>query len=250
MRRRDFVKAMVAVPVTAKTLLGQQTAPPQTPGTTTAAQTSGIGAAPQTPGAAAVSPASGAAAPPPAAATASHEGFRRQSLGFKAPPITSVIPDAVAETEAHFFNDEQMATLRKLCDILMPALNGYPGATQAGTPEFIDFLIGASPADRQQMYQAGLDRLNSEAKKQFGSPFAEVNTAQADTLLRPLLVTWMSDHPPTEPFIHFINVTHRDIRTATMNSQAWSVAATAAGERAPGIGLYWSPIDPDIQMYV
>ena len=250
MRRRDFVKGIAAVPIAAKTMLGQQTTAPQTPGTTTAPQTSGIGAAPQTPGTTPPSPASGTAAPPPAPETASHEVFRRQSLGFKAPPINSVVPDAVAKTNAHFFDERQSATLRKLCEILMPPLNGYPGAIQAGTPEFIDFLVGASPAEQQQMYQAGLDRLNSESKKQFGCPFAEVNPTQADKLIRPSLATWMSDHPPTEPFMHFINIAHRDIRTATMNSQLWSVAATASGERAPGVGLYWSPIDPDIEMYV
>ncbi len=249
MRRRDFVKAIVAVPVAARTMLGEQSEPPQRPGTTTVPQSSGIGATPQSPGAA-TSQASGTSAQPPAAATAPQEVVRRQAFGFKAPPITSVVPDAVAETEAHFFSDQQLATLRKLCEILMPPLNGYPGATQAGAPEFLDFLIGASPADRQQVYRSGLDRLNKEAKKQFGVPFAEVNATQADKLIRPFLVTWMSDHPPTEPYLHFMNVAHRDIRTATMNSQAWSVAATASGERAPGMGLYWSPIDPDLQMYV
>jgi hypothetical protein len=216
MRRRDFVKAMVAVPVTARTMFGQQTA----------------------------------AAPNP------YEVARRQALGFKAPPITSVVPDAVAQTEAHFFNELQFATLRKLSEILMPPLSGYPGAIQAGAPEFLDFLIGASPADRKQLYQSGLDRLNKEAKKQFGTSFAELNATQADKLLRPLLVVWaVADHPPAdhlpaEPLIRFVNVVHQDIRTATINSQAWSVAAVAAGERAPGIGLYWSPIDPDIEKYV
>ncbi len=224
MRRRDFVKAMVAVPVTAKAMLGQQTAaPPTTP------------------------------LPPP---PPPYEVMRRQALTFKAPPITSVVPDSVAETETHFFSDQQLATLRKLSEILMPALNGYPGATQAGTPEFIDFLIGASPAARQKMYQSGLDRLNKEAKKQFGTPFAELNATQADKLLRPLLGVWAiadnypADQAPGEPFMQFINVAHQDIRMATINSQAWSVATIAAGERAPGIGLYWSPIDPDIEMYV
>jgi hypothetical protein len=228
MRRRDFVKAMVAVPVSAKMMLGQQTAPPQTPGT----------------------------AAPPATAVNPREAFQRQFLAFKAPPITSVVPDAVAATEAHFFNGQQLATLGKLSEIMMPALNGYPGAIQAGAPEFIDFLVGVSPVDRQQLYQAGLDRLNSEAKKQFGVPFAEVSAAQADKLLRPLMVSWaVSDHPPgdhlpADPFIRFINIAHDDIRTATVNSQPWSAAAIAAGERAPGVGLYWSPIDPIIEGYV
>jgi Gluconate 2-dehydrogenase subunit 3 len=233
MRRRDFVKAMVAVPVTAKTMLGQQTTAPQSSETGAAA----VGETPQT------------AAPPPAAPVT--RDFRRgQSITFKGLPNDWTVPDAVASTETHFFSDEQLAALRKLCEILMPSLDGYPGATQAGAPEFLDFLIGVSPADSQQMYRSGLDHLNKEAKKQFGMPFAEVNAAQADALIRPLLAPWISDHPPAQPLMRFMSLAHDNIRAATMNSRAWSVAATASGERAPGLGFYWAPIDPDIEKNV
>lgn len=231
MRRRDFVKAIVAVPVTALPIFGQNTAP------TAAEKTS----QPQ---------ATSSATAPPTPVAGPKRIDEPQSFGFQSPPIPSTIPDEIATTEQHYFHAEQMATLRKLGDILLPAMNGYPGSTQASAPEFIDFLISVSPVERQRMYRSGLDRLNSEAHKEFGIPFAQVNALQADALLRPWLRTWMRDHPPTEPFAHFINVAHEDIRTATMNSQLWSIAATSAGERAPGIGWYWSPIDPDIQMYV
>ncbi|HEY5254864.1 MAG TPA: gluconate 2-dehydrogenase subunit 3 family protein [Acidobacteriaceae bacterium] len=231
MRRRDFVKAIVAVPVTAIPIFGQNATPP-TAEKTSEPQSTSTAAAPPTP----------ETAPKPVA--------EPQSFGFQSPAIPSTIPDVIATTEQHYFHDEHMATLRKLGDILLPPMNGYPGSTQASAPEFIDFLISVSPVERQKMYRSGLDRLNSEAHQQFGIPFAQVNAQQADTLLRPWLRTWMVDHPPTEPFARFINVAHEDIRTATMNSQLWSIAATSAGERAPGIGWYWSPIDPDVQMYV
>jgi hypothetical protein len=161
--------------------------------------------------------------------------------------MTPLVPDAVAQTSAHFFTDHQFATLRRLCEILLPPLNGYPGATDAGAPEFLDFLIGTSPADRQRLYQSGLDRLDVEAKKQFGVSFAGVSTAQADLLLRPWLRTWMSDHPPTERYAEFINLAHSDIRTATINSQPWSEAANADRKHTPDVGLYWFPIDPDLR---
>ena len=231
MRRRDFVKAIVAVPVTAIPIFGQN-ATPSTAEKTSEPQSTSTAAAPPTP------------------ETAPKQVAEPQSFGFQSPAIPSTIPDVIATTEQHYFHAEHMATLRKLGDILLPPMNGYPGSTQASAPEFIDFLISVSPVERQKMYRSGLDRLNAEAHKQFGIPFAQVNAQQADTLLRPWLRTWMVDHPPTEPFARFINVAHEDIRTATMNSQLWSIAATSAGERAPGIGWYWSPIDPDVQMYV
>ena len=161
-------------------------------------------------------------------------------------PIASLVPDAVAQTNASFFSLQQLATLRRLCEILLPPLKGYPGATEAGAPEFLDFLIGVSPADRQQMYQSGLDRLDAEANQHFGVAFAKVKKTQADQLLQPWLKTWMTDHPPTEPYAHFINIAHSDIRTATINSQAWNKAANAAGQTNEGMGLFWYPIDPDI----
>jgi len=231
MRRRDFVKAIVIVPVTARTMFGQ-----------TATLSSGEKtSAPQSPSTTAV---------PPTPETAPNTAEPSVNFDYRTQLFRGTVPDAVAATQEHFFDSRQMATLRKLGDILLPPLNGYPGSAQAGAPEFIDFLIGASPIERQHLYQSGLDRLNANAQKQFGVRFAEVNAEQADALLRPWLKAWMHDHPPTEPFTQFINIAHQDIRTATMNSQAWSIAATSAGERAPGIGLYWSPIDPDIQMYV
>ena len=59
----------------------------------------------------------------------------------------------------------------------------------------------------------------------------------------------MSDHPPREPHKLFIATVHRDIRTATINSQAYSAAAVAVGERAPGVGLYVHPIEPTMRVY-
>jgi hypothetical protein len=217
MRRRDFVKAIVAASATAKTMLGQQSATPVAPSVPLAV--------PPTP--------STAPAPVP---------WMHGLMEAKPLSIASIIPDAVAKTDAYFFNERQLETLRRLSDILMPPLKGYPGAKDAGTPEFIDFLIGVSPVDRQQMYQSGLDRLDAEAKQHFGVAFSALEKTQTDQLLRPWLRTWMTDHPPTEPYAHFINIAHSDIRTATINSEAWSKAR----QQAPDVELYWFPVDPDI----
>jgi hypothetical protein len=218
MQRRDFVKAMMAATVTARTMLGQQTAAPPPPGT-----------------------------PPPPATAPGPVPWMRGLMEVKPLPITPLVPDAVAQTHAHFFTDQQMTTLRRLSEILLPPLKGYPGALDAGTPEFLDFLISVSPSDRQQMYQSGLDWLDAEAKQHYDASFENIQPAQADQLLRPWLRTWMSDHPPAEPHAQFVNIAHSDIRRATMNSQAWSDAASAAGEHEPGVDLYWFPVEPDVR---
>ncbi|HEY2858536.1 MAG TPA: gluconate 2-dehydrogenase subunit 3 family protein [Terracidiphilus sp.] len=169
---------------------------------------------------------------------------------FKAPPVTSVVPDAIASPDLHFFTQPQLAALRRLSDLFMPPLNGNPGALQAQAAEFLDFLVGTSTAERQLLYRQGLDRLNVEAGKRFGKSFAKLSAEQADKIVRPVLLPWMTDHPPTAPFARFIAIAHQEIRTATMNSEAWHVAAVSSGERAPGGGLFWRPIDPDQKNWV
>jgi len=217
MRRRDFVKAMVAASASAKTVLGQQSTTPVAPSVPPAV------------------PSTAATAPGPVP-------WMRGLMEVKPLSIGSTVADAVARTDAYFFNEAQLATLRRLSDILMPPLRGFPGAKEAGTAEFLDFLIGVSPAHRQQMYQSGLDRLDAEAKQRFDVAFSNVDSTQADQLIRPWLRTWMIDHPPTEAYARFINIAHSDIRTATINSEVWCKAR----QQAPEMELYWFPVDPDI----
>jgi hypothetical protein len=56
----------------------------------------------------------------------------------------------------------------------------------------------------------------------------------------------MSDHPPNEPHADFVNIAHRDIREATVNSKAWSEVPSVGAQEATAVGLYWSPIEPDL----
>jgi hypothetical protein len=218
MQRRDFVKAIVAATVAAQAATSAQPVEAQ--------QTLAL--------------------PPPPPRPPAPEPWMRGLLEVKPLPMTPLVPDAVAQTNADFFSETQTATLRHFCEILQPPYKAYPGAIEAGAPEFLDFLVGASLADRQQMYTSGLDRLESDARQHFQKPFAALNASEADKLIRPYLRNWLSDHPPTEPFERFINIAHQDIRLATVNSEAWNAAARAAGQQSPNVDLYWFPIDPDL----
>src|SRR5580700_4766773 len=165
MRRRRFMQALVAAP--AAPLIAQQAAAPQ---------------ASPTP-------------PPPG-------GRGRGAFGpGNGPPMLEVTePDTVAEPVARFFTPPQFAALRRLSGLIEPPLKGNLGALDCGVPEFLDFLIGVSPADRQQLYRTGLDTLNAQAKKQFSKSFADLDDAQAHTILQPMLVAvpWPKD-PPKDP---------------------------------------------------
>ena len=133
-------------------------------------------------------------------------------------------PDTMAEPVLHFFTATQFATLRKLSDLLMPPMSGAPGALEANAPEFLDFLISQSSADRQQLYRIGLDGLNAQARRRFAKPFAGVDAAQADILLAPLREPWTYD-APADPVAAMLRAAKDDIRRATTNSREWNIAA-------------------------
>lgn len=236
MKRRDFVKGLAVTTAAAGTALAQQKkAPPQ--------------ATTPVPGNGTLTQGEQAVAPNNASAPAAQQR-QRQMANFKSPNIPVSQPDVVAVTDATYFTPARYATLVRLCDLLMPASQGYPSAQQAGTPEFLDFYLGGSPAENQAAWNAGLDRLNADCIKKSGCPFAKSTDAQADLVVRPFLKAWINDHPPTEKHENFIALAHRDIRMATMNSPAYAQAAEAAGERVPGVGVYVRPLDPGIQTWV
>ena len=215
MRRRDFVRAVIALGAAPRLLLSQQAANP-----------------------ALLRP----PAPTPWLA----------GLNAKTPIPHVEAADQVAAAELRFFTSQQMATLTRLSDVLMPPMGEKPGAVRAQTPMFLDFLIGSSPEARKHVYSEGLDWLDGESKRKFSLEFSKLTDAQVDELLKPWLRTWMSDHPPAEKHADFINIAHDLIfarrRKKIMNSKAWSVVPEVGAEPHTASELYWSPIEPDVSL--
>jgi hypothetical protein len=221
MKRRNFVRGLLATPVAPATVLRSQTAPQQKQS----------------------SPRQQAAPPPNTPA----RQVPRQPPAVPQLKLSAV--DLSSDPAPHYFTATQFATLQKLGSLLVPPLKGNPGAVDAHAPEFLDFLISTSPADRQKLYLVGLDLLEEQSRDKFQKPFSELDAQQAGTILRPLMVArpWPEDLP-TDPLQNFITQVHEDLRTATMNSREWSEAAEklhrifTRGSRTSG--FYWYPIDP------
>jgi hypothetical protein len=183
-------------------------------------------------------------APPPLDATTPPAPLNRT------PPAAAELPklefsthDDAGDMQPRFFSAAQFAALRKLSGILMPAIDESPGALEARAPEFLDWLISQSPPERQQLYRAGLDGLNAQAKKRFSRSFEELDAAQAAGLLAPLREPWTFD-APADPVARLLRAAKQDIRAATINSREYAATATSRGRRgAAGLGLYWLPLD-------
>lgn len=173
-------------------------------------------------------------------------GGRGAGGTLSVPKIQAVGADEAAVSVARYFTPAQFGALHKMAEVMVPATGGNIGALDCDAVEFVDFLIANSPADRQTLYRSGLDALNAQAKKKFNRSFGEISSSEADSILKPLLVTvaWAYD-APKDPVNHFVYQAHLDLRTATRNSLEASQASSASGRRVFGnSGFYWNPIDP------
>jgi len=157
-------------------------------------------------------------------------------------PLDLSVADEGADPVPGFFSARQFATLRRLCDLLMPAAQGSPGALEARVPEFMDFLIGDSPLDRQQLWLSGLDALEYQSQTRFRKAFSDTDTAQADTLFAPLHQPWTYE-PPSDPVARLLAAAKEDVRTTTFNSYERNLAASGGTRRRGGGGLYWLPVE-------
>ena len=78
-----------------------------------------------------------------------------------------------------FFTAYEMSTIRRLCDIILPAEKELVSATQAGVPEFIEFIVKDIPR-HQLPLRGGLMWLDAEANKKYENSF--VNCSEKDQL--------------------------------------------------------------------
>lgn len=147
-----------------------------------------------------------------------------------------------ASPVVRFFSPPQLAALRRLSDIILPAIGETPGALAAGAPEFLDFLIGESPLPRRAFYRSGLDALNARSIEKFGKAFAAVEPDQAETFLSPLHEGYRYD-PPADVFASFLRTVKADVLTATVNSREWIEVVSQRSRSAGGVGTYWLPAE-------
>ncbi len=79
--------------------------------------------------------------------------------------------------EEVFFNTHELATIAVLCDILLPATTNAGSATDAGVPEFIEF-IAKDIKDHQLPLRGGLMWLDAESNARFDKTFINCSSAE------------------------------------------------------------------------
>jgi gluconate 2-dehydrogenase gamma chain len=81
-----------------------------------------------------------------------------------------------------FFTSHQWRTVRLLVDIVLPRDDRSGSATDAGVPEFMDFMMLDQPA-RQVAMRGGLAWLDAECEQRFDRRFIDCADAQRTAVL-------------------------------------------------------------------
>ena len=150
-------------------------------------------------------------------------------------------PSLVGDQRTTFFDALESAALRALANTLVPPFDGKPGAVESGVPEFFDFAIGESGAERQQLWRTGLNELDARSVQAFGMRFEKLSSEQAGKILEPLKAKW-TYYGPDEPFDKFLWEARTEMLAATLNSREYAEANT--GRRAAAASnYYWRSLD-------
>lgn len=128
-----------------------------------------------------------------------------------------------------FFTAHEFATVRLLADLIIPRDARSGGASDAGVPEFMDFLFAEEPtlpeaSRRQTAMRGGLAWLDLECQRRFDATFVTCRDDQRTALLDDL-----SQPPPVDP--------NADAETPTIGSHGRAFFASFRDLTASG---FWT----------
>lgn len=81
-----------------------------------------------------------------------------------------------------FFTAREYAMVVLLSDLIIPRDAKSGSASDAGAPEFIDYIVGEQP-ERQTAMRGGLAWLDAECQQRFDRPFVECTDAERKQVL-------------------------------------------------------------------
>jgi hypothetical protein len=81
-----------------------------------------------------------------------------------------------------FFQPLEWRTVRVLSDMVIPRDAKSGSATDAGVPEFMDFVM-MTYTNNQARMRDGLGWLNAESRARFGKPFPDITAAQRTAVI-------------------------------------------------------------------
>jgi hypothetical protein len=102
-----------------------------------------------------------------------------------------------------FFTEHELKTVAVLSDIIIPADDVSGSATDAGVPEFIEFIMKDMPY-LQTPTRGGIMWLDNESKKRFGKVFINITPKKQIEIVDDIAFPDNAD-PEMEYGVHFFN---------------------------------------------
>jgi len=93
-----------------------------------------------------------------------------------------------------FFTRAEFRTVRVLADMIIPRDERSGAASDAGVPEFMDFIMIDKP-DNQKWMRGGLAWIDAQSTTRFGKPFADATASQREQILND--IAWPARAPAT-----------------------------------------------------
>ncbi len=116
-----------------------------------------------------------------------------------------------------FLSPHEYATVTALGDLIIPADATSGSASDAGAPEFIDYLI-AEQTDRQTAVRGGLSWLDNECRRRFDKAFVDCADAQRRQVLDD--IAWPAKAPAgMSQGVHFFNLMRDLVATGFWSSK-------------------------------
>ncbi len=113
---------------------------------------------------------------PLVAAGLSPESVRRAALAARD------VRASGADFTPKFFTPHELATASLLADLIIPRDERSGSATDAGVPEFMDFILDEN-VDMRTGFRGGLAWLDQESRQRFGQDFIDASDANRRTIL-------------------------------------------------------------------
>ena len=105
-----------------------------------------------------------------------------------------------------YFNEEELAAIAILCDIILPANESAGSATDAEVPAFIEFIVKDLPY-HQLPLRGGLMWLEGEFNKRYGKTFVEGSDEEQVALIDDIAYPEKgTENPALQPGIKFFNL--------------------------------------------
>lgn len=81
-----------------------------------------------------------------------------------------------------FFTAHELATAGILADLVIPRDERSGGATDAGVPEFMDFILDENP-DMRTAFRGGLTWMDAESRRRFRKDFVDISESERRQIL-------------------------------------------------------------------